>query len=175
MRTRNILRTPEVRRWIFFKTGTTSTQKPLLLHPPRSGDIYTYIHMHTHGRGAICHPPQLLWLEICWGGGGSFSKVCPPLHHLGTHQLPGHPGEERGRDILTPPFSIMRLSHLASILRKTGSLKAEENEAVRWSGPDPCPQSEHGRGCKGLFPQLLVVGLANTRCGNSLPGDVRPY
>lgn len=36
---------------------------------------------------------------------------------------------------------MMGFSHLASILKQTGSLKAKEDEALGWSIPDPCPES----------------------------------
>lgn len=35
----------------------------------------------------------------------------------------------------------MGFSHLASILKQTGSLKAKEDEALGWNIPDPCPES----------------------------------
>lgn len=117
----------EVRRWIL-KTGTVSTPEMSALHPPQSGDNLwnrSYIINSRH----LCHSAPLVRAPLA-GNKVSFSKVYRPLYSLGTL--------ERGREILTPPFPRMGFSHLASILKQTGSLKAKEDEALsRLEHPRP--------------------------------------
>lgn len=95
--------------------------------------------------------------------------MCPstPGGHTGYLFTRVRREDGKGLEILTPTFSVMGLSHLASILRKTGSLKAEENEALGWSSPDPCPKL-------AVSSLSSVVGLADGPCGNPLPGDTLP-
>lgn len=68
----------------------------------------------------------------------------------------------------------MGLGHLALILRKRGRQKAEENEALSLSSPDPGPHSEDVGNSQSIFPRLLVAGLADSPRENTLPGDILP-
>lgn len=101
----------------------------------------------------------------------TFSKVCPALDYLVIYQLPDHQREEMRREILPPPFSLVELSLLASILKKTGRQKAEENGALSLNSPDPGPQSE----ATSSYQEHLLPSAPGGRAGRQTPWELTSW